>query len=423
VALGAIPDMPGMPKAHAHQPQTIADTPDNLPSTEFARPADRHLSEIMKIQSDLGRRRRRQTALMMTRLAIFVLLPTMMVRYYFYNVATPMYSTSSKFIIQQAEPATAAGGLGGLFQGKSMAIQQDSITVQSYLSWRAAMVRLDEEHNFKDTFSDPNIDPVQRLAEGATNEAAFSIYQNRVKISCDPTEGILKMDVIAPSPAANQEISEALIGYAEEQVDQLSQRLREDRIAGALESYESAEVKRSSALAAWLRLQGDVQQIDPIGETQARTQRISQLESERQQLMLSLQERMNVRSPNEAQVNSLQTQISNIEALIGDLRNQMTNSAITGTSLASRNTELRLAEENYTFQTMLAQQALTQMEIARIEANRQVRYLSMGVEPVAPDEATYPKVFENSILAFPIFAGIYLMISITASVLREQVTN
>jgi capsular polysaccharide transport system permease protein len=82
-----------------------------------------------------------------------------------------------------------------------------------------------------------------------------------------------------------------------------------------------------------------------------------------------------------------------------------------------------LAEENYTFQTMLAQQALTQMETARIEANRQVRYLSMGVEPVAPDEATYPKAFENSILAFLIFAGIYLMISITASVLREQVTN
>ena|GEM_PF-4671564 len=71
-----------------------------------------------------------------------------------------------------------------------------------------------------------------------------------------------------------------------------------------------------------------MQQIDPIGKTQARTQRISQLESERQQLMLSLQGRMNVRSPNEAQVNSLQTQISNIEALIRDLRNQMTNSGV-----------------------------------------------------------------------------------------------
>ncbi|WP_341223168.1 capsule biosynthesis protein [Loktanella salsilacus] len=422
-ALGAPPGMPGMPNARVQLPQTMADTPGNLPSTEFASPADRHLSEIMKIQADLGKRRRRRTAMMMSRLAVFVLLPTLMVSYYFYNVATPMYATSSEFVIQQAEPAAASGGLGGLFQGTSMATQQDSITVQSYLSSRAAMVRLDDDHNFKDVFSDPVIDPIQRLPEGATNEAAFGIYKSRVKISYDPTEGILKMDVIAPSPETSQEFSEALIGYAEDQVDQLTQRLREDQMAGARESYESAEGKRSDALAAWLQLQEDVQQIDPIGETQARTQQISQLESERQRLTLSLQERLNVRVPNEAQVNGLQAQISNIEALIADLRNQMTNSAITGTSLASRNTELRLAEENYTFQTMLAQQALTQMETARIEANRQVRYLSMGVEPVAPDEATYPKAFENSILAFLIFAGIYLMISITASVLREQVTN
>lgn len=419
-ALGATQ---GMPKARVQLPQTTADQDANLPSTEFANPASRHLSEIMKIQRDLARRRRRRTALLMTRLAVFVLLPTLLVGYYFGKVATPMFATNSEFVIQQAEPASAAGGLGGLFQGTSMATQQDSITVQSYLTSRAAMVRLDADHGFKAHFSQPSIDPVQRLAPDATNEAAFRVYQDRVKISYDPTEGILKMTVIAAAPAVSQEFSEALIGYAEEQVDQLTQRLREDQMAGARESYESAENKRSAALADWLQIQQDVQQIDPIGETAARTQQISALETERQRLTLTLQERMNVRRPNEAQVNALQGQINNIEGLIANLRNQMTDSTQTGTSLAARNTELRLAEENYTFQTMLAQQALTQMETARIEANRQVRYLSMGVEPVAPDEATYPKAFENTILAFLIFSGIYLMISITASVLREQVTS
>jgi capsular polysaccharide transport system permease protein len=46
----------------------------------------------------------------------------------------------------------------------------------------------------------------------------------------------------------------------------------------------------------------------------------------------------------------------------------------------------------------------------------------MGVEPVATDEATYPRAFENTMLAFLIFSGIYLMISLTSSILREQVT-
>ena len=78
---------------------------------------------------------------------------------------------------------------------------------------------------------------------------------------------------------------------------------------------------------------------------------------------------------------------------------------------------------NVYFQTMLVQQALTQMETAQIEANRQVRYLSLGVEPVAPDEATYPRALQNTLLAFLIFAGVYLMISLTASILREQVSS
>ena len=51
-----------------------------------------------------------------------------------------------------------------------------------------------------------------------------------------------------------------------------------------------------------------------------------------------------------------------------------------------------------------------------------MRYLSQSVRPVIPDEAAYPRAFENTLLAFLIFSAIYLMISITASVLREQVS-
>ena len=353
----------------------------------------------------------------------FVALPTLIAGWYFYVIATPMYATNSEFVIQQAEPASGAAGLGGLFQGTSMATQQDSITVQSYLMSRAAMTRLDEEVGFKSAFAAPEIDPIQRLPADASNEETYGVYQDRVQIGYDPTEGILKMEVVAPSPELSQLYSEALIGYAEEQVDQLTQRLREDQMAGALASYEAAEARRAEALETWLTIQQDVQQIDPVGETAARTQQISALETERQRLQLSLQDRLNVARPNEAQVNALRGQIANVEALIAELRQEMTAATAGGNSLAAKNTELRLAEENYTFQTVLVQQALQQMEMARIEANRQVRYLSLGVEPIAPDEATYPRAFENTLLAFLIFAGIYLMLSITGSVLREQVTS
>ena len=419
--LGTGPGDP-MPQGRIQLPQTVPQGPRNLPSTERISPADRRSTEIMNIQRDIARRRRRKLALLMARLMVFVFLPTLFVGWYFYAMATPMYATKSEFVIQKAE-ASGAAGLGGLFQGTSMATQQDSTTVQSYLTSRAAMARLDTEHGFRTHFSAENIDAIQRLAPDATAEAMYKVYQSHVIISYDPTEGILKMEVIAADPATSQEYSEALINYAEEQVDQLTLRPREDSMAGARANYEAAEQRRADALAAWLQIQENVQQIDPIGETSARTAQISSLETQRQQLQLELQTRLNVRRPNEAQVTSLRSQIDGIETLINQLRSDMTDETISGGSLAAKNTELRTAEENYTFQTLQVQSALTQMEAAQIEASRQVRYLSVGVEPVAPDEPTYPRAFENTLLAFLIFAGIYLMLSLTASILREQVTS
>ncbi len=404
-------------------PQTIPVPGANLPSTQSASPSERRATEIMAIQKELVARRKRKLALLFTRLTCFILLPSFLVGWYFFIIATPMYATKSEFVIQTAEAAGGAGGLGSLFQGTSIANQQDSITVQSFLASRAAMLRLDEQHGFKTHFSQDHIDAIQRLDADASNEEAFALYSKVVKISYDPTEGILRMEVIGADPETSQTFAEALIGYAEEQVDQLTQRLRADQMSGARDSYEAAEARRSQALADWLEIQQEVEIIDPTAETAAILGQISNLESERQRLQLSLQERLNVRRPNQAQVSAQQGQIANIESLIADLRGQMTNQNGNGTSLASRNTELRLAEENYTFQTLLVQQALTQMETAQIAANRQVRYLSLGVEPVAPDDATYPKALQNTVLAFLIFSGLYLMISLTASILREQVSS
>ncbi|WP_458791188.1 capsule biosynthesis protein [Yoonia sp. MH D7] len=403
-------------------PQTVPEKGTNLPSTERVDPAtDRNLS-IMKIQRDIAKRRRRKLVLLFTRLSFFVFLPTVLAGYYFAVMATPMFATNSEFVIQQAEPASAAGGLGGMFAGTSMATQQDSITVQSYLASRAALARLNDDHGFREHFSNPAMDSIQRLAPDASNEAVFDIYKKRVKISYDPTEGILRMEVIAASPEASQEFSQALIGYAEEQVDQLTRRMREDQMGGAREAYENAESRRSEALAEWLQIQQDTATLDPIQESGAIISQVSALESQRQQLQLSLSSRLSVSRPNEAQVNDLRAQIESLDTLIAGLRGQMTTATSDGSSIAATNTKLRLAEENYNFQTLMVQQALAATEAAQAEANRQVRYLSLGVEPVAPDEATYPRVFENTVLAFLIFAGIYLMISLTSSILREQVT-
>ena len=118
----------------------------------------------------------------------------------------------------------------------------------------------------------------------------------------------------------------------------------------------------------------------------------------------------------------VQPNISQLDAELNALRAGLTEGGANQASLARISAELGVAQIELQTRTALLQQAAQQFETARIEADRQVRYLSNSVPPRAPDEPTYPRAFENTLLAFLVFAGIYLMISLTSSILREQVS-
>ena len=404
------------------------DSQKNLPS-RVAQPQvpssdvvteDSRAKEIIAIQRDIAKRRRRRAFLLLVRLAVFVLLPTFVAGWYYYNIATPMYATKSEFVIQKAD-APGGGVGGGLLSGTSFATSQDSITVQGYLQSRDAMLRLDEDMGFKQHFSQDFVDPLQRLETDSTNEQTYKLYKKHVRIGFDPTEGVIKMEVIAADPEISANFSRQLIAYAEEQVDQLTARLRKDQMAGADESRIDANAKMIAAQERIVVLQEKLGVISPESEVQAVFGQITQLESELLTERLSLRTTLENSRPNRAKVSASENKIKELELLIAEKRAQLTQSTSQSESLARVSAELLVARADLETRQALLAQAESAFESARLEANRQVRYLSIGVNPVAPDEATYPRKFENTLLAFLIFGGIYLMVSLTASILREQV--
>ena len=308
--------------------------------------------EVYRIQRDIARRRRRQMAMMFARLGTFVALPTIVVGIYFYNVATPLFATKSEFLIQQAD-SQGAGGLGGLFSGTGFATSQDSITVQSYLQSRDAMLRLDADIGFKEHFGQPEIDVLRRLPPDATNEKAYRLYEKMVKISYDPTEGIVKMEVLAASPDVSAQYSRALIAYAEEQVDNLTQRLREDQMQGSHQSFEDAEAKMLDAQRKVLELQERLGVIDAATETSALMGQITVFETQIQERKLQLQQLLDNTQPNRARVDGVSGDISRLEALVAEMRAQLTDGGSDSASLARISAELRLAEIDLEIRTAM----------------------------------------------------------------------
>ncbi|GAB1478339.1 capsule polysaccharide transporter [Paracoccaceae bacterium] len=399
-------------------PQTISPVP--LPSPEL-RAEQTHIAEVGRIQRDIARRRRRRSALLMARLFVFVILPTILAGVYYYTIATPLYSTKTAFVIQQAEPAAAAG-MSSLLRGTPMASSQDSIAVQGYLQSQVAMSRLEADNGFRAHFSAPDIDPIQRIPPDASEGEVYRLYRKTVKISYDPTEGVIQMETIAADPQKAVEFAEALIGYAEEQVDQMTLRLRDDQMKGALEAYNEAEAKLADANRRVVELQERFKTISSEVEVSLITSQIGQLEGQLTQDKLSLAQMESNESPNAARMEPLKRRITTLEEEISRLRAKLTEDSASGLSVAKIQSELLMAQADVQTRQMLLASSLQAMESSRVEANRQTRYLAVSVAPVAPDEASYPRAFENTLVVLLIFTGVYLMISMTVAILREQVT-
>ena len=407
-------------KGRIQLPQTVPAGGRNLPSTDV-NPMERRMREISDIQRDITKRRRRKMGLLMVRLAFFVGLPTIMGGYYFYNIATPMYATDSQFLIIQNEGTGGLGPLGGLLPTQ-FANSADSIATQSYLQSKDAMLRLDRDVGFMKHFSDPAIDPIQRMNPDASNEEAYKHYKDNVKIGYDPTEGMIRMEVIAADPEVAKDFSEHLLQYAEERVNALSQQKREDGMRDAREAYEQTVAKRREAQEALIKLQVD-NGVDPQAVIASIRGQITNYETLLLEKELELAALLDNPRPNRAKVDGAQGDVRRLSAQLDKLNERM-NSATEGTnSLAQQAVSLQLAQADLAAADAALQASQTQMEQARTEASRQVRYLTVAVRPVASQSASYPRKFENTILTFLIFAGIYLMLSLTSSILKEQVTK
>ena len=130
----------------------------------------------------------------------------------------------------------------------------------------------------------------------------------------------------------------------------------------------------------------------------------------------------NLRPP-AARVAAAEGEVARLESMLSDLNAQMTSATHGAQSLAEVAIAAQIAQTDLATRDLMLQAAMDRLETARRDADSQARYLSVSVAPVPPQDATYPRVWQDTALAVLIFAGIYLMMSLTTSILREQVTS
>lgn len=356
---------------------------------------------------------------LLRRLLLWVGLPTLAAVLYFGMLAADMYQSESKYTIQGSDSRSGAmDSLIGLLPTGGGMSEHDARAVQEYILSRDVLSRLDREEGFIRHHQDPAIDWVARIPVDATFEDAYHYYERLVDVRHDSQSGVSTLTVLATTAEDAQRFAHAILRYAEQMVNEMSERARLDRMGLALQEVSGGEQRLAKARQAILELQREGEEINPAESATAVFNIRTQLEGELAKTRAELRQLESFMKPESHQVQSLRQRIVSLEEQIQNENLKLVDPQSTSLSASIARFEPLVLEKE--FAEKAYESALTSLELARIEAAQQHRYLATIVTPSVPDEPTHPERILGILTVFAVALGAFGIVSLFIAAVREH---
>lgn len=349
-----------------------------------------------------------------------VIIPTLCSTVYFGLIASDQFTSQSSFVVRSPKNQASLNGLGAILQGTGFSRSQDDIyTVQEYMRSRSSLDALSKKmpvrrfyENKGDIFSRFNGFGLQ-----GEQEAFYQYYREKVNINFDAVSGISNLNVSSFDAAESQRINAALLKQGEILINQLNERARQDTIRYAESVVAAAEdkVKEASVQLTKFRVKNGV--FDLKAQSEVQLGLVSKLQDELIVIQTQLDQVKAVTPEN--------PQIPGLLAREKSLRKEITQQirAISGgsdRSLSNQAAEYqRVYLENELAEKQLAA-AITSLEGAKAEADRQQLYLEIVSQPSRPDMAQKPTRIYNIVATFIIGLIVYGIASLLTASIREH---
>lgn len=343
---------------------------------------------------------------------LLVLLPSLLGGAYFGYLASDRYVSQAGLTVRSMD----GGGrsllgdvLGGMVKGAS---DNDSYVVQEYVLSRQIVRQLQERLDLRQIWGIEEADWLVRLPPDATEEELYEYYRDRVSAIYDSTSGVLDLEVEAFGPQQAQMIALAIVDLADQLVDDVAERAREDALQFARQEVVRAEERLEGARLAVQRFREEHGELDPGASASAVGEIVAELEGDLARARTEMAALRSYMREDSAQVQALKARVNALEQQLQREKARLAADSSDGTysDLLARFERLRLEEE---FAREAYTMALTGLEQARADAQRRHLYLVPFVEPTLPDDAIRPDrplmiatVVAASLLAY----GIILLI-------------
>lgn len=339
--------------------------------------------------------RRMRTRRLATRLSLGVGLPTLCVALYSGMVASPQFESVTTFTIQSADGPSGAGALQFLMASVPGTAGRDTLLVQEFIESRDMVARLDRDHGLRAHYASDSVDWLSRLQADATIDDTHEYYLDHVDVEHDSQSGSVTLHVRAFSAEQAEAFGQAILEASEQMVNEMSERARRDRIRLAEEQVASAEQRLTAARTALVELQAQGAELNPAASAQAILGIRSQLEGELAIARAELATMAATLQPTSPELQTQRRRVGALQRQIDEQTQRLAGEDGRGLSDTIARFEPVYAEKELA--QHLYETALGSLEIARVDAARQHRYLVRIAGPSRPEEAAYPIVWRDVI--------------------------
>lgn len=347
---------------------------------------------------------------------LIVALPTFLAMVYYGFMASDQYESSADFVIKTQNGGDATPGLAGILgavgmgggHGDSLALG-DAAMVESYVDSDQILRDLSESIDLRAMYCFKEIDWVSRLKttpdifqklsgrktrrttmREIPDEDLLEYWRKKVTVTPGRAPGTSTLKVLAFTPEDAKEIADHVISLGERLVNHVSERAMKDAVVFAQKEVDLAHGRAMKAFDDLQEFQTRAKQVDPQGFAKARSEIQGRLEGQLSTMQAQM-EALRQNLPDEAPgIQQMRTHISAIQEQLLVEKNRSTkggdgkSAAEVINEFGKRQLETEFASKDYL-------SALTALESARINANRQSRYLEPFHLPNLPDKPALPR--------------------------------
>ena len=365
--------------------------------------------------------RMHQTMSWIRRRSVFlgvVILPTVLASGYYGLVASPPYQSEAEFVVR-GQPSQSPGVLAGLLSGGSSGGTEDTYVVQEYVTSRDAAQLLLRTQDLARVFDRPGTDALARYPNfysGLTFGHFYSYYQRHVKAELDTTTGLSTLRVRTFRADDSQRIAKALIAAAEQLVNEMNERQRENTISASRKERDLAIERLRGVNSQIDSYRNDIAMLDPQRQSQPLLTDIAGLETMKMATRVQL-EQLQHSTPDSPLIPVLKRRMAAFDQEITHSSSRVTGGKDTFVPKIS-------GYEDLVFQRQLLEREVSAadaaLDAARIQADRQQLYLEEVTKPNRPDYAAYPRTFANIAIVFATMLALYLMGALLVAGAREH---